>query len=598
MQPASSDTATPAMNRRSRFIILFRSCLCLAACVLALPHHGDFLSVTQQIARIADQRLSTTQSLGYLNLRSLILPDVDSDKMHAAVCRYSHHVHAILVDDQRRRRNDQRWLTCGDAKVHLAVHARNQRAIAVVDLHLREHRPRRHIDRLGTARNRGDVAATRPLLHRERGFLPHLDGQRGRLRNLDLDSKDIALRNAEEAHRAIAAASVHKIAHLDIARRDDPIERSNDSLKSLQLRQPIDIGFPRLQSRLRGVDIGACGRHIRNACTQGLVSFVQGLLRHRMLLDQGRVALLSNARDPEIRLRLLERGLRLRDSRRRFECIRASLDELLVDFRRRDDRKYLSNLYIRSDVDRSALDIAIRARKHRSAIQRPQVSWQGDGGLCGSQPRVDYDDLRKEHGTGKCGVSCFAIPEHTGDDADCQQDCQQNHATGDTELPFGGWTGVRGYGRHCVISSSAIPRLPWMRLYIRGTKNNVANVAIARPPMTARASGAFCSPPSPNPRAMGSMPTIIAKAVMMMGRRRVEPAETAASTAVRPRCLCSPLAKVTSRMEFAVATPIDMMAPMRLGTLKVVCVRNSAQTMPQNAPGRAQMMMNGSSQLW
>src|SRR6202043_3025187 len=182
-------------------------------------------------------------------------------------------------------------------------------------------------------------------------------------------------------------------------------------------------------------------------------------------------------------------------------------------------------------------------------------------------------------------------------DADRQQDREQNHATGDAEVRFGRWIGVRGYGRHCVILSSTTP-CPWMRLYIRGTKNSVANVAIAKPPMTARASGAFCSPPSPNPRAIGSMPTIIAKAVMMMGRRRVEPAETAASKAVRPRSLCSCLAKVTSRMEFAVATPIDMIAPIRLGTLKVVCVRNSAQTMPQNAPGRAQMMMNGSSQLW
>src|ERR1700688_1233965 len=193
MQPATNDTTTPAINRRSRFIMSLRSYLCLAACFLALLHNGDLLSVTQQIARIADQCLSTTQSLGYLNLRSLVLPDVDSDKMHAAVCRYRDHVHAILVDDQRRRWNDQRWLTCGDVEVHLAIHARNQRAVAVVHLHLREHRSRRHIDRLGTARNRGDVAAARPLLHGERGLLPYLDRQRGRLRDLDLDSKDIAL---------------------------------------------------------------------------------------------------------------------------------------------------------------------------------------------------------------------------------------------------------------------------------------------------------------------------------------------------------------------------------------------------------------------
>ena len=37
----------------------------------------------------------------------------------------------------------------------------------------------------------------------------------------------------------------------------------------------------------------------------------------------------------------------------------------------------------------------------------------------------------------------------------------------------------------------------------------------------------------------------------------------------------------------AVATPMDMMAPIRLGTLKVVWVRKSAQTMPQSARQRA-----------
>ena len=41
--------------------------------------------------------------------------------------------------------------------------------------------------------------------------------------------------------------------------------------------------------------------------------------------------------------------------------------------------------------------------------------------------------------------------------------------------------------------------------------------------MTARPSGAFCSPPSPRPSDIGSMPMIIASAVMMTGRRRVMP---------------------------------------------------------------------------
>ena len=47
-----------------------------------------------------------------------------------------------------------------------------------------------------------------------------------------------------------------------------------------------------------------------------------------------------------------------------------------------------------------------------------------------------------------------------------------------------------------------------------------------------------------------------------------------------------------------VATPIDMMAPIRDGTVNVVCVMYSIQTIPASAPGSAMMMMSGSSQLW
>ena len=43
-------------------------------------------------------------------------------------------------------------------------------------------------------------------------------------------------------------------------------------------------------------------------------------------------------------------------------------------------------------------------------------------------------------------------------------------------------------------------RYPCITLKKVGTKNSVETVANIRPPMTARPSGAFCSPPSPNPK--------------------------------------------------------------------------------------------------
>ena len=51
-------------------------------------------------------------------------------------------------------------------------------------------------------------------------------------------------------------------------------------------------------------------------------------------------------------------------------------------------------------------------------------------------------------------------------------------------------------------------------------------------------------------------------------------------------------------MEFAVATPMHMMAPISEGTFKVVCVTNSIHRIPESVPGIAIRMMNGSIQDW
>ena len=59
---------------------------------------------------------------------------------------------------------------------------------------------------------------------------------------------------------------------------------------------------------------------------------------------------------------------------------------------------------------------------------------------------------------------------------------------------------------------------------------------------------------------------IIASAVIRTGRKRVKPASSAAAAASRPSASCS-LAKLTTRMLFAVATPMHMIAPVRAGTL-------------------------------
>src|SRR5579864_5254969 len=73
----------------------------------------------------------------------------------------------------------------------------------------------------------------------------------------------------------------------------------------------------------------------------------------------------------------------------------------------------------------------------------------------------------------------------------------------------------------CCSRARFASRRVWNIANTLGTKNNVATVANNSPPITARPSGAFCSPPSPKPSAIGTMPMIMANAVISTGRTRV-----------------------------------------------------------------------------
>src|ERR1700735_1912026 len=124
-----------------------------------------------------------------------------------------------------------------------------------------------------------------------------------------------------------------------------------------------------------------------------------------------------------------------------------------------------------------------------------------------------------------------------------------------------------------------------------GTKRGVGTVATRSPPITARPKGAFWVLDID----IGSMPMIIAVAVISTGRMGVYPAAMAARTA-SPCAAISPRANDTTKIELAVAVPIHMIAPVNAGTDNVVSVKKSAQMIPVNAPGNAVMMMKRESQ--
>ena len=95
-----------------------------------------------------------------------------------------------------------------------------------------------------------------------------------------------------------------------------------------------------------------------------------------------------------------------------------------------------------------------------------------------------------------------------------------------------------------------------------GRTRSVATVASAIPPITARASGAFCSLPSSNPSDIGIIPAIMAQPVMMIGRSRPLAAVMAARSAGMPSSRRWRSAKLTSMIAFETATPTAMIAPM------------------------------------
>ena len=136
------------------------------------------------------------------------------------------------------------------------------------------------------------------------------------------------------------------------------------------------------------------------------------------------------------------------------------------------------------------------------------------------------------------------------------------------------------------------------KLYMIGTKNNVVNVATRKPPITARPSGAFCSPAFTQAERHRQHADDHSERGHDHGAdARKAGRQRRFASRLLPSARSS-LAKVTSRMLLAVATPMHMMAPISDGTFKVVCVIKSIHRIPASAPGSAIRMMNGSSQDW
>ena len=138
-----------------------------------------------------------------------------------------------------------------------------------------------------------------------------------------------------------------------------------------------------------------------------------------------------------------------------------------------------------------------------------------------------------------------------------------------------------------MSGDSVRSRRPWSTANTAGTKNSVATVA-DRQPADDRAAerrvllAAFAEAERHRHHADDHRER--------RHQHRTEPREARVERRGQRRAARAPassFAKLTTRMLFAVATPMHMIAPVSAGTLIVVCVTNSIQTMPASAPGSA-----------
>ena len=130
-----------------------------------------------------------------------------------------------------------------------------------------------------------------------------------------------------------------------------------------------------------------------------------------------------------------------------------------------------------------------------------------------------------------------------------------------------------------------------------GKTKRVQQVDASNPPITARPKGACICEPSSNANAIGSMPVVIAQAVMMIGLSLPAAPCTAASVTVKPSFQRS-FMKVIIITELDTETPMHMIEPMKDSMLRVVLVSTNAVTTPVITPGTAPIEVSANLGDW
>src|SRR5581483_6090277 len=513
----------------------------------------------QRIGRIEHQPVLRSDALEELQHLAEIAADLHRAKLHLAVGADHGDAGTFRAEEQHVGRHGER-AGARERQRHLHVRAGQEVAVLVREHHLDLHGARLRVDRARGAHDLALEVLAAQLLLRDGDLLARLHQMGVGLRHVHVHAQGIGLRQDEE-RAAGAAARVDQIADVDVAPGDDAGERRHYALEALELAQPLDVGVR--------------GGEVRLGLRVAAFLLIELLLRHRVALAQRLPALVRAAREREARGGLLARGDRLR--------------ELLVDLRRLDLGEELALLHAAADVLVPLLQVAAGARRDRRLDVALQRARQHHGLRLGAGLGLRHAhvllvalaDLRLE----RLGIRDADVHRAPGEHAEADEDRDGQEAC----APEGAF----------LVSHFSFLRMSprCTAVYTTGTKIRVETVANTRPPITARPSGAFCSPPSPSPSAIGIMPMIIAAAVISTGRMRVAPAFSAAASGSTPRSRCW-RANAITKMLLAVATPIVMIAPVNAGTESVVPVMKSIHAMPPSAAGSAAITIAASIHDW
>ena len=170
-------------------------------------------------------------------------------------------------------------------------------------------------------------------------------------------------------------ARIDESADVGVARRNDPVERGVDLLIGLQLLEPCDVAFIRLNDGLIG-----------GQCAVGVIAI---LLRDRTRFQQVFVALGRDHRQVQIRLGGRE--------------IRARLAQLLIDLRCFYLGQQLAFPDMRADIEAPSLEITAGARVDRRIGECLGVARQCDFLIGSTGLRMNHIHARNGRFQGRAG---------------------------------------------------------------------------------------------------------------------------------------------------------------------------------------------------